>query len=1046
MEAMTSRLRWTSGVLAALLVLGLAADARAQLDQLLFLKRTVPNVLLVVDTANRMQRDANNDYYDPFVYPVGGIVANPWEETLKITSLTATTSYRRKYVNLTHLNPDASAGDRFRADTIAAVGDKQAGYSTFDARTRLAIARAALVRAINQNATAVRFGLIKTRQSNPRILAGGSNEGPVIDADDLQQTPTDLTNKKWKITRPVVDASNGSLTTVAAPLVKPDASGANDSIVAILNKAPATGGALLPAGTDASGTLDAPVDNLLDDAKAEAARLIAADVQCRNTVVVLIVGGGEGNTTSEDPAAKASQFLSIAGRRVPIYVVALAPPADDVVQLRAIASNSGGQYFEITANMINAVSADAVVPDVVRAVNTAVQNAFALPSDVDATVANPKGRPSQFQVTSPVVGSVNLENAKDITGTTLPLTRIYRPDGKTVIPQRSNLLVTTELELPGFAGRLRGFRVYQPVGDSSKASGYRFDKDGTKLWVSSTPAAGSRNIFTALPDGTMVAFTTANQAVLSPYLATSDAAGLISYVRAQPLGAFVGSTPAIMDPPSLDPPPDPDYPAFAVANKGRRTLIFAGANDGMMHAFDARSGVEVWAFIPFNLLPKLKALPEGQSLDAFRYFVDSSAKVSDVKVDGAWRTYLIFGEGPGGTFYQTLDVTLAGMGAVVSDTDDTVSNLLSYFADAARIPLKWSFPRYSSFDVSIAPYGDVSATATDVEKTVGETWSDPAVGQVETASGPYVVLAGSGFLKYSVQRANRGNHVAGTTFYVLDAKTGNVLDSRDVGNDGIAETVDDCRAVDDCSQLKNALQADPVATGPSDQRFITKSYLGDLDGHVWRFDLGLDDSGKAAVKDLVKLHTVTANGTAASNPLFASMATVNVGGTQQYLFFGTGSEFLPQNGVDKRYSLLVVLDNGTSGAQTAEIPLATSKAGTGEWVTAFPAVAGDIVFFSTNAISSADACTGFTGALYAFTFIGGPAYDTNSDGRLTTKSGGDTAKVSTAVGTRVSAPFIVDQHVSIGGGATIQMFGDPKDFNNGVGQAGIRVLSWREVR
>ena len=26
------------------------------------------------------------------------------------------------------------------------------------------------------------------------------------------------------------------------------------------------------------------------------------------------------------------------------------------------------------------------------------------------------------------------------------------------------------------------------------------------------------------------------------------------------------------------------------------------------------------------------------------------------------------------------------------------------------------------------------------------------------------------------------------------------------------------------------------------------------------------------------------------------------------------------------------------------------------------------------------------------------------------------------------------------------MFGDPDDFNNGVGQAGVRILSWRAVR
>ena len=70
---------------------------------------------------------------------------------------------------------------------------------------------------------------------------------------------------------------------------------------------------------------------------------------------------------------------------------------------------------------------------------------------------------------------------------------------------------------------------------------------------------------------------------------------------------------------------------------------------------------------------------------------------------------------------------------------------------------------------------------------------------------------------------------------MLDVATGDVLGTpRDVGADAFAETIDDCRAVDDCRKMKNALQMDPVATGPVDQRFITKVYIGDLDGKVWR--------------------------------------------------------------------------------------------------------------------------------------------------------------------------------------------------------------------
>ena len=33
-----------------------------------------------------------------------------------------------------------------------------------------------------------------------------------------------------------------------------------------------------------------------------------------------------------------------------------------------------------------------------------------------------------------------------------------------------------------------------------------------------------------------------------------------------------------------------------------------------------------------------------------------------------------------------------------------------------------------------------------------------------------------------------------------------------------------------------------------------------------------------------------------------------------------------------------------------------------------------------------------------------------------------------------------------GAGGNVQLFGDPADYNNGVGQAGVRILSWREIR
>jgi hypothetical protein len=1041
------RLRTAIAALAGILAWPVVASA--QLDPLLMLKRTQPNVLLVVETTNRMNKDADSNYYDPNTYTKTGAL---WEGSLSLNVVNSTTQYRRKYMNL--VNVDTGSGsDKFSADTIIPIGDQDPAYAKFWGYTRLSVARLSARQAVIDNQTVARFGLIKTRQSNP-TWGTEKNEGPVS-ISTLE--PTEDAPGKWKITRPTVGARNGSITPVQTPLVVPGAANANTTVIDTLNKSVGTAGALVPAGQDAKNVVDSPLEFMLDDAKKAAEDLIDADTECRNTVVVLLVGGGEGQTVSgANPATKASAFLNVRNLRVPIYVIAIAPPAGDVSQLQAIAANSGGQYFEITKTVIDAVAAGTPVPEVTRAVNIAVQHAFAEIADFNPAAQNPIApTKSEFQVTSPVMGTVDLKDSKYIDGTTITDGEITSPTSTVVIPQRSNVLLTTGFTLPEFGGALHAFRVYKPVVDNTKPSGYKFVSDGRRLWDASAPAAASRNIYTVTPNGTMTALTSANATVLAPYMntTTADAAKIIDYVRALPLGPFIGSTPAIMDAPSVDPPPDPEYPGFADANKNRRTIIWIGGNNGMMHGIDGRLGVEVWAFVPFNLLPKLRTLMDGQAVGNFDYLVDSSAKVADVRVSSpcsgsstsCWRTYMFFGEGPGGTFYQTFDVTMADMASVVDPEDNAVSNVLGYFADPGRLTFKWAFPDYQNFDYTLAPYGDIKATAPNVEKTVGETWSDPAVGEIQNQNGAYAVITGSGFLSYSKQTAaNRGGIVAGSTFYLLNVETGAVYDSRDVGNDSKAETVDNCADANpkNCEEIKNALQADPVATGPPDSRYITKTYIGDLDGRVWRFDLGMVNGLPKITAAPTKLYDAGAN-----HPLFASMAAVNVGSTRQYIFFATGSDLLPTDnlGVLKApFKLLGVLDSGGSGSKTFELALTRLANRTSEEKpTAFPAVAGDIVFFTTTTYHPATPCTLPDANLYAVTFIGGPAYDNTGDDRIT---GSDTAKVKTVTGARATAPFIADQHFVFSAGGKVELFGDKEDYNNGVGQVGVRTLSWREVR
>jgi hypothetical protein len=191
-----------------------------------------------------------------------------------------------------------------------------------------------------------------------------------------------------------------------------------------------------------------------------------------------------------------------------------------------------------------------------------------------------------------------------------------------------------------------------------------------------------------------------------------------------------------------------------------------------------------------------------------------------------------------------------------------------------------------------------------------------------------------------------------------------------------------------------------------------------------------------------------------SQPIFSSSALLFIGSADVYMFFSTGSDLLPvtsPDGVDT-FQLFALKDNSPGAGATERFSYnlapVTNVAGlaNGERPSTAPSVAGDIVFFTTTTEEASEPCSNFTGNLYAFTYLGGPAYDTNSNNSL---DNNDTAKVREMLG-RATAPFIVDQHLYLGTagstGFNIEMFGDPEDFNNGVGQVGIRVLSWREIR
>ncbi|MBN1238037.1 MAG: fimbrial assembly protein [Gammaproteobacteria bacterium] len=87
--------------------------------------------------------------------------------------------------------------------------------------------------------------------------------------------------------------------------------------------------------------------------------------------------------------------------------------------------------------------------------------------------------------------------------------------------------------------------------------------------------------------------------------------------------------------------------------------IYVGANDGMLHAFDAESGVEKLAYLPSTLIPELSELSEPDY--SHRYYVDGHIFVGDAYIDRGgveqWTSVLVGTTGAGGRTVYALDVT-----------------------------------------------------------------------------------------------------------------------------------------------------------------------------------------------------------------------------------------------------------------------------------------------------------------------------------------------------------------------------------------------------
>jgi len=360
----------------------------------------------------------------------------------------------------------------------------------------------------------------------------------------------------------------------------------------------------------------------------------------------------------------------------------------------------------------------------------------------------------------------------------------------------------------------------------------------------------------------------------------SLAATVIGYVRGAnhdnnlELGDIFHSKPILVGAPSTG-FFDTGYSEFFSSKKNRPRVLYAGSNDGMLHAFlagvynngafDTGTGEELFGYIPNLLLANLKRFVPGDAT-SHSYFVDSSPRVADVWIDangdnikqpGEWKTVLVSGMRKGGGGYFALDVTDPPAGG----------SSLSY------PKVLWEY-----FN----------------ENVLYQSWSEPFIAKVRIQDNPpsgpvkdrFVAIVGAG-------PGVTGTSV-GKSVLVLDIATGAVL--RTFSGTG----------------YDSAFVASP--TGLLDPfGYLQFVYMPDLAGNLWKFDFRY--TGLATSNPSYKEWTGTKLFQAASGgqPAYhrAEIAYTSVATTARYVYYGTGNQEAPvtDSGSGKFYAIIDTDEN-----------------------------------------------------------------------------------------------------------------------------------------
>lgn len=304
------------------------------------------------------------------------------------------------------------------------------------------------------------------------------------------------------------------------------------------------------------------------------------------------------------------------------------------------------------------------------------------------------------------------------------------------------------------------------------------------------------------------------------------------------LGDIIESKPAYNGVPKAS-YTDPGYGAatvagtFAYQQAAREGTIYVGANDGMLHAFDAETGFERWAYVPTPVIENLWKLADKSYSNNHANFVNGSPTINDVCVanctvaaSAEWKTILVSGLNGGGKGYFAMDIT-----------DPDAPSLL------------WEFDSTDDADL-------------------GYTYGNPIITKRRTATGEqWVVVFASGYNNLGGANPDKG------VLFVLDAATGTPITKYVTTGSGLSKI----SAVIPNAQKNNLAE---------------QIYGGDIDGNVWRFNINNPPAtGNATTQPnpfkFAKLQAPNSIGVLVNQPITTKIeiSTVN---NKRILFISTG--------------------------------------------------------------------------------------------------------------------------------------------------------------